>query len=576
MKRLADVSGRGVLQATGFAADDGGAAATASLFSGLAQSSRRLRQQLQPMLDQQAENQALEDVRDAAEARENGRTAVNVPARFALSRQAQVYNQVVEAGVLATSKSDIQDAINEARDKHRYDPEAFRAELDEYLEGYTSGLGKRKLDIRTLTAIEASAKATFAAEEGRITETVRVMQSKETQDALERRMSQVNAEVATLLERDGLNAVNSDEYAQLESEFVDMIDILVENPIYGWSAERGAEAVDGLLNSATEIVAGQGLEAVYHKDGAAAALKYIDGAVNGMTLDQQERIGARSRLSQNLSVLQQMTALERAEAKANNDETIEKLEQGARSFEADVLLRLGQGQKPTQSDLRRMAMYVEAGALKPTRMQTYVNAATSEEPSFADEQSVATFFDMARTPGTPREELEQLTLNEIGNGTLTWSARERILDEHDSYSDEQFTAGVDVIDGFFEIGIMDFNRGEVRAQKGEAVIELQEWYRQNPDATKAAVRQRARQISLELGRRAPRPPMPMLAGADPIDQPDQNNYEQWKEEAMLAAADLYSDDPEALNRNIRIINRQVEYWKNRQRYQQETIIDVTE
>lgn len=571
MKTLADVQGRGIIQATQTEANTGGAEAAANLFSGLAQTSRRLRQQLQPLLDQQASNRATQDVREAAASRENGLEAPDVPLRLALTRQDQIYNQVVQAGVLATSKSDMQDALNDLRAKHKFDPEAFTAEANEYIEGYTSGLSKRNLDIELLQAVELDAKNAFAAEGSRITETVRVLQTKETQDALERRMSQVNAEVATLLEREGLNAVNGDEYAQLESEFVDMIDILVENPIYGWSAERGAEAVDGLLNSATEIVAGQGLEAVYHKDGAAAALKYIDGAVNGMTLDQQERIGARSRLSQNLSVLQQMTALERAEAKRTNDETIEKLKLGARSFEADVLMRLGKGEKPTEGELGRMKMYVKAGAMTPTRMQTYVNAATAEEPSVSNDLNVAALFDYARSPGTTRDEIEQQSLAGIINGDLTWADRERVLDEYSKSQDDRFTAGTDALNGYFATGMMDIDTGAVKAAKAEAEAALGRWYQRNPEASADDVARQAKTLAVEYGRRMPKPPKPVIPNFRSPTVVNITNVDQWHEDALLAAVDAYGDDPAELERVGQLIDNYQAYLQDQQRFQQENI-----
>ena len=104
MKTLPQIQQRSIVQATPSVAATGGADAATSLFSTLAQSSVRLRQDLQPYLDQQTRDRAAGDVLEALENRDDSGLALDVPTRRVLTRQDAIYNQVVSAGVVATAR----------------------------------------------------------------------------------------------------------------------------------------------------------------------------------------------------------------------------------------------------------------------------------------------------------------------------------------------------------------------------------------------------------------------------------------------------------------------------------------
>jgi len=573
MKGLADVQQGGIVQSPGFVADDGQATATRSLFSGLADAAKGMRRQLQPMLDQQAEQQASEDIIEATRAREDGRTAIDVPLRRTLTRQDQVYNGVVQAGVMATAKADYADEITRLSKEFEFDPLGYQKAADGFIEGYASKLGERDFDLSTMLALEQDARNSFAAEGARIETNTRNLQTRETQDALERRFAQISAEVATLLERDGLDAAFGESYTKLEDEAVDITELLVDNPVYGWSGEKGAEALDGLMNQSTEILATQGLEAEYYREGggAIAALKFIDGAVDSMVLDQGERIGARSRLQQRLSILQQMTALEDAELRAQGEERDVALETASLAFEAELLQRMGSGERPSQRDIGRGRLLVEAGALKPARLSVYVNAATSTDSTQNDEIVLASLFDYARTPGVTRDDVEQVTIEAMGNVKVTASERERVLRAYDQQTDDRLDVGTDMLNGYFATGFMDIDSGAVKSAKAAADLELQNWFENNPEATSEQMASRAKRLAVEAGRRMPRPPMPQIPGHRSPPVVSIENVETWANQARLGAFEALQDDPAEFNRVMRQIDEQEAWIRERQRAQQENL-----
>lgn len=549
---------RNTIQTQPSVAATGSADAATSLFSTLAQSSQRLRQDLQPYLDQQTRDQAASDVLTAQENRDDSGLALDVPTRRVLTRQDQIYNQVVSAGVIATSRADFADEIKRLSETHRFDPEGYSSAADEYIEGYTSGLEKRDLSMEMVLELETSARQSFAQEGARIEAQAREAQVKETQDSMERRLSQVSAEMATLIENDGLGGVTSTSFADLEKEASDIVDILVDNPLYGWSAEQGAEAIDALMNQGTELLQVQGMEQVYYEDGALAALKFIDESVNRMTLDQGERIGARSRLQGRLSILQQMTALEEDEKEAESDAIKEQAEASANAFEAELLTRMSEGEKPNRIDMMRLNAFVTAGIIKPARMGVYVNAKTSTDSTPSGELQQLALIEYARS-GVDRQDVVDQAVNLMSDGEVGLEAYNSALSAWEESQDDTLRQGEEIIDGLFAASWMDRAFGGVQAKKAEALSDLRNWKSQHPDATIQDVRNRARIIGQEYQREAPEPPLPVMPGFahDPFLTVD--TVENWFERAEDHAFDLYADDDEAFNRAIDMLEARREY-----------------
>lgn len=561
---------RNTVQVSQLQARDGNASAGVQLFGALAQSSSQMRSQLQPYLDQQTRDRAARDVREAIEDRDDTDLALDVPTRRVLTRQDEIYNQVVTAGVVAQSQADFFDEVNKLKEEYKFDPTGYAAAAEEFVEGYTSGLTERELSMETVLGLETSAREVFAREGARLEDQARQIQVKETQDQMERRLSQLSAQLATGIERDHTTFIGSDEFADIQKEFDNIINTLVDNPLYGWSAERGAEALDDFMNGGTELLMVQGMEAEYHENGAAAALGFIDESVNRMTLDTQERIGARSRLSNRLSILQQMTALEQKEAKEAAELLTKEGEQAALDYEADMLGKLSQGIRPTAADVQTGQLFVRAGYLKPARLNVYVNAKTSDQLNGREQGALFGAIQYARDFATTREDLDSLTQNLLTTEAIGIDEISKVEREWEDSQDARLKAGTDLLDSFFQKSWMDIGGfGAAAAANSEARIDLRNWVDQNPESTPAQVQSQARKIADAYARNQPPPPMVVMDGFKNPTGINPTNYETYIDDASIYLLDNFADDPEFLNATMERLNIIEDYYSDMAQLQSE-------
>ena len=357
-----------------------------------------------------------------------------------------------------------------------------------------------------------------------------------------------------------LNALGA-PFEALENEASNIVDILVDNPLYGWSAERGAEALDELMNQGTELLQVQGMEQVYFEDGSLAAMNFIDESVNRMTLDQGERIGARSRLQGRLSILQQMTALEEDAKEEEVDRIKAQAEASANAFEADLLSRMGEGEKPSRTDMMRLNAFVTAGIIKPARMSVYVNARTSDDPSQDDVLNRINLIEYARS-GVSRQDVVDQATALVSSQTVGIEAyNEALSAAWEESQDDRLREGEDMIDGLFAASWMDRAFGGVQAKKAEAKSDLRSWFANNPDVTIMDVRERARRIGQEYQRTAPEPPLPVMPGFAHPTFLGVDNVDEWFEQAEEHAFDLYMNNDEEFNRAIDMLEARRDYLK---------------
>jgi len=560
---------RNTVQSVGIVANDGEAAAATSLFTGLAESSSRMRQQLQPYLDQQTRDRAARDVRSAIDGRDDAGLALDVPTRRVLTRQDAIYNDVVSAGVIAQSQADFQDEVNRLAENHRFDPKGFAGAADDFVEGYTSALAERELSMEMVLSLETSARQTFAQEGARVEAQTREVQVKETQDAMERRLSQLSAQLATGIERDAGVFVGSTQFAGLQKEYDDIINTLVDNPLYGWSPEQGAEAIDDFMNGGTELLMVQGMEAEFFKNGDAAALKFIDEGVNRMTLDAQERIGSRSRLTNRLSVLQQMSALEQQEKKDEQDALEAAGEQASLNYESAMLGKLSGQERPTRTDIAQGQLLVQAGYLKPARLNVYINAKTSDNLTGREEGALFGAIQYARDVATTQEELDSIIQDMLATETIGIDEISKIEDEWQDTQDDRLSAGTDLLDAFFQKSWMDSAFGDSQAKNAEARISLREWVSQNPESTVQQVEVHARRIADSFARTAPPPAMVIMDGFKNPRGITPINYKEYVEDAGDYLLDNFSNDPAYLNQQMEQIRLIDDYFGDMAQLQSE-------
>lgn len=549
--------------------------AQGSVFRGLANAAAELRQRLQPELNQRARDQAAEDVVKAAEAREDGTFVVETPRRMILTQQDEVYNQTVTAGVVAQASNDLSKAAAELETKYEYDPEGFEAASTAFRDKYT---GMSELGAALSMEIDLQADREFASTSARITARKRAADTAEKQQALEDRMNFLNGKMDSAIERDGPDGAFSLEYQYAEEELLEVVNTLIDNPAFGWSEERGAEMLDGVANRKQELIGISEMEKVFltpatKGGGMVAAMQYIDRSVKGMELDQQERIGARSRMMQRLNWLQQQQSIQDSEKEARDKALKAAGEQVANEFEAGLLQRLGAGTKPRSEEIGVLGDMVVAGWIKPERMGFYVNEATSTTPVVADEINLAALYDYARTPGVTRAMLEEVSIQAMGTTMISATDREALLKEHDNWNDERVKPGKELLEGFFATGFMDIDSAGVKSAKARAESELMTWFSENPEATKAQIEQKAKILAIESGRRMPRPPMPQIPGFNNSRYVTLETVDEWEMQATaaaLAAYDATGDLSAYLDAN-RKIEEQVAWQREQARLMQESV-----
>lgn len=556
--------------------------AQSNAFRGLADAARQLRQRLQPELNQRAADQAAQDVIKAAEAREDGTFVVETPRRMILTQQDEVYNNTLEAGITAQASNDLSKAAADLEKKYEFDPEGFEAAAKKFRDNYT---GMSDLGAALSLQIDTQADREFAAVGSRITARKRAADTAEKQQALEDRLNFLNGKMDSVIEREGGMGVSSLEYQYAEEELLDVINTLIDNPAFGWSEERGAEMLDGVANRKQELVGISEMENIYRTaagkgGGTVAAMSYIDRAVNGMELDQQERIGARSRMMQRLNWLQQMDAVGDAEKKAKDDALKAAGEQYALEYDADLLRRTAAGTKPTLPEIDVLGDMVEAGWLPISRMQTHVSEVTSLTPGVSDELNLAALYDYARTPGVTREDVEDVSRQAMGSGVLiTARDREQLLADFDNITSDRLKPGNELLEGFFATGFMDIDSAGVKSAKARAQSELETWFSENPEATRPQVEQKAKMLAIESGRRVPRPPMPTIPNFNNSRFVTPETAEDWATASRAAAFQALNAgamDQSAFLRANQQIDEQLAWQREQTRLMQETVPSAPE
>lgn len=557
--------------------------AQGDLFSGLAESAVALRRTLQPMLDEQAKAQASRDVREAAKARENGDYAPDVPLRRILTQQDSVYNQTARAGIAAQAKNDISDAVRQLSLDFEYDPQGFEEASNQFLEKYGESLDT---DPVMQLQLETEAQETFKSTQFQIETRKRAAVTSEAQQALEKRLEYLQGQRDTMIEQDGAGAVLTKDWAALEDESRNVIGILTANPAYGWSEERAAEALDGIANAGQELVAAQELEGIYYKPsteggGVPGAMNYIEKTVDRMELTDAERIGAKSRLQGRLNWLQTKEA---AKDKAEVDQKkalVAAGKESAATYEAHLLEQMALGEPPSVDDISQLRSYVEAGWMKPSRMQVFVNAATSTTPMQADQVTLALLYDSANDPDMTREDLEQLTMSAMANpeANMTASQRQSVLAEFDKVTEKRFKVGKETLEGYFKTGFMDVDTAAVTSARTRAEQELRDWADEHPDYTRAQIEAKAKSLAVESGRRMPRPPKPTIPGFTHPLVINVDNLDQWSEGARVALLDALDkgeiDESEFTRRDAMI--DEYAAWQNMQtKMAQESVSNATE
>lgn len=500
-----------------------GARAQASLFSEIAQSAAQLRSQLQPILDQQAEERANRDVEQAfAQRPEGDNTLPDLDLRRAWTQQDQVYNNAVTAGALARAGVDMEAEATRLRELFPYDPAGFENAYSQFVSGYVENA-----PINIGAQIELSMMQTFSREQARIAERTRVAAINEQEEALTLRMAHLDEQMRSGIENDGIGFVDSEAGGDIARQYADIVNILVDNPAFGHSAEWGADQLDTFGTRAREGVLTEAVRNIYDSGGPVAALEFIDEQVRSLDVSPEEAISIRSRLTGELQTLQTIDSSRRAEQNRQDELSRERLEDLGNDWFARAIEARTAGQPLPEEMIRELPDLVRVGAVSQSEAQQWTQAAGG---SITENDELAiSLHNMARD-GTPAERLRELMNPHVGRD-LTTETYLGVLSATERYSDERFSAGRDVITAAFGQAAFDFAFDNSQAVLEQtAISELDAWLEANPEANRFDARRQATLIAIRLGREVGSPPPPR--GGAPDVTATQETFENWYNDGL--------------------------------------------
>lgn len=495
-----------------------GARAQASLFSDIANSAAQLRSQLQPILDQQAEARAATDLEQAFAQRPEGDTSLpDLSLRSAWTRQDQVYNNAITAGALARAGIDAEAEATRLREQFAYDPGGFESAYNQYVESYVENA-----PTQIGAQIELDMLQTFAREQARIAERTRVNAVNEQEESLTTRLAHLDEQMRQGIRTEGNGFVESEAGTQVAAQYADIINILVDNPAFGHSAEWGADQLDNFVTQTREGVMVEHIRGVYDSGGPAAALAEIDSLRDDFTGSDDEWISTRSSLVGEVNMLQTIDSTRRAEQNridAINDEVIQNM---GRDWFARAIESRTAGQPLSEEMITEMYQLVRIGAMSESQARQWSGASGGQ--IIENDQLTVSLYNMARDGEDP-DVIRSIMDSHVGVD-LTAETYNGVLTASNQYADERFTAGRDVINAAFGQAAFDFAFDNSQAVlEQNAVSELDAWLEANPDATRFDARNQATLIAIRLGREVGAPPAPR--GGAPDVTATEETFDTW-------------------------------------------------
>lgn len=516
--------------------------AAAQAFRALSEAAGEMRQQLQPILEQRTQDQAAEDVAEAFENREDENSLPNIERRRVWSRVDAVYNNAVEAGMVARAQVDLEEAAIRMREEHRFDPDGYEQASNAFIRQYLGEDADEPTFSPAMSQqIELAARQRFNRDGAVISDQARQRDIAEAQESLELRLAQLSEEQSTGISEFGADFTVTPEYAETQGEIQGVISQLVEHPGFGWSAERGAQALEAFVVDGRESLLEHEVRSVFANDGYEAAINFIQESTAEIEMDNSARTGMRGRLT---GIVNAQVTMENVAAGARRDaETAleDQRKAAADRWEAAMLsMRVG-GVLPPEEMVQAGLRHVANGSLTRADFEAVF---TVNDPAETDERhtEIAALMDLARNPATSREELNGAMAEAMRVNRLTWETRERILGEFDTARDDRVRVPEDYLRAFYSQGMFD-RYANVDVMKEEAVIELRRWLEANPEATRVDAMAYARSLAEQHSREIP---APLLGLGIPAYRQDRyDDLEAWYRDALMSVEDQYGDDPDS-------------------------------
>lgn len=534
------------------------ARAAASAFDAVANEAREINQQYQGYRDDQAEQQAREDVADGTG-----------EARRGVLREDRVYNNALRAGLLAQAEVDGEAELQRIMREHQYDAEGFEAAVEDYI---GEAVGSEDMPLGVAQDIENRLRLRASRMMSGIEAATQEAAANEAQQSLELSLEQVEREIVTGIEAGGPGWVNSDAGQDAMGRARSIVETLVANPRFAWSDVRGEQRLDAMMRSGEESVMVSDVTAAYERGGELEALQRIDELATQQEMTTQERIAMRSRLTQRVQLLSSQDALRRRQQERAEEQRRERLEGEARAYVSDVQLRVIRGESIDPGEIEQLQRLRQLDLMTDGQYTGIIDAALSTDDVSPDGPSELALLERARDPGLTREELLAEAMMGVASGRVSRSVADDALGRFDALRDDRLGAGAEIIDSYFSQGMFDFS-GTREAQRAEATVDLREWVdTQETPPSRPQIEARAREIAMEYGRQTPEPPLPSSVTRPNMFQ--QVDAVQWARDAELGMLSQFpATDPATWSDEQRLrfsqMSDQIDAYSNWLRIQQD-------
>lgn len=258
--------------------------AMASAFESVARGARQVNQALQPVFDQRAQDEAIEEADRAAEASQNGEL-VTPELRRAFTREDRIYNQTLTQLTTARTMNDAREAFENMRRDYAFEPEKFDAAVQTWRDAYIG-----QLDTPYRVELEAAVDRMSLDYGLRIQDERRDRDAQRTTQETSRLIDDNMGRMYRML-RDDPAVADSEEYQEMRQDVLSALDSLYENPlIEGWYQNDAAisEAIELLETSEERALAFNEIRQLVDADDFDAAYERVEAIPSELQMDEEE------------------------------------------------------------------------------------------------------------------------------------------------------------------------------------------------------------------------------------------------------------------------------------------------
>lgn len=465
--------------------------AFAAAFDTLAREAEQIKRDIiDPRRAEAAVGQAREDAENDALQRRYGTDITD-----------QAYNNAAQAIILNRASRDADQKADELLQQWssgEIDIEAFERASDEFASSYVS-----QMEPTWAMAAEGEIRSKMSGALRSVAANRRERIAKEAEESTMMRRAQATKELMTLSQEFGQDAVNQPEFKKAMADFDATTEFLRNNPLIPYSDERAEQDRMALFSDLETSILTPEVDAAYAKGGYFAALQTAEDLAmdTGRVRSNEERRALQSRLVERASFLDRKeaakySAMIRAEALTNA-----AVKRQADDAEKQMLSLAISGQLTADWLLENQGRMDAAGL---SRGYTII---TSSDTAPADD---AYALDLRRRKRRG-EDVSGEVLDALGQGRINLSMATQI-DDLEGIDGQLIGPGRDLIEAIFSQGLLDFS-GETAQREDEAQYRLENWLRNNPEATRDDVREEAKRIVNVMGRQAlNNPELPALRG----------------------------------------------------------------